>query len=190
MLIAVIRPALPDNTVVVTGNDWGSVAGLLALPPLADPNVAYSLHFYDPAELTSLAAWNPSLDHAAFAALPFPVADPVSCDAMLPRTNAASAAAWRYYCACRWSEGTIDATFTRVAEWARHNDAWVLLGEFGATTHLNRPARLAWLAAVRRAAAGQGFGWALWGYDDVMGFDARPGGSLDEGTLKTLDLGQ
>ena len=188
--LAVIRAALPGNTVIVTGNDWGSVAGLLALSPVADRNVIYSIHFYDPVELTSLAAWNPSLDHAAFAALPFPVTNPASCDAGLPRTDAASMAAWRYYCASGWNDGAIDATFTRVGAWAHRNDAWVLLGEFGATERLNRPSRVAWLAAVRHAAAGQGFGWALWGYDDVMGFRARPGERLDEDTLGALGLGQ
>jgi endoglucanase len=46
-----IRPALPNATVVLTGQDWGSIGGLLALTPEDDPNVIYSFHFYDPAEL-------------------------------------------------------------------------------------------------------------------------------------------
>ena len=50
-----------------------------------------------------------------------------------------------------------------------------MVGEFGASQHLNTTARLAWLRTVRTACEGQGLGWALWGYDDVMGFGiARP----------------
>jgi hypothetical protein len=46
-----IRQVLPRATVVLTGQDWGSIKGLLALTPEADLNVLYSFHFYDPVEL-------------------------------------------------------------------------------------------------------------------------------------------
>ena len=78
LVLGDIRHALPQATVVLTGQDWGSVGGLLALTPEADPNVLYSFHFYDPAELTSLAAYRPDADHAAIGQLPFPVGRPVS----------------------------------------------------------------------------------------------------------------
>src|SRR5580692_2029285 len=63
-VLTIIRQALPSVTVVLTGQDWGSIGGLLDLTPEADPNVVYSVHFYDPAELTSLAAYRPGLDRA------------------------------------------------------------------------------------------------------------------------------
>ncbi len=68
-----IRAVLPVNTVILTGADWGSIAGLLALVPETDPNVVYSFHLYDPAELTALGAYRAGLDAAAMARLPFPV---------------------------------------------------------------------------------------------------------------------
>ncbi len=79
-LHAAIRAALPGDTIILTGHDWGSIAGLLALTPDtdgpdADANVVYSFHFYDPAELTSLAAYRPGLDRDALARLPFPETD-------------------------------------------------------------------------------------------------------------------
>ena len=40
--------------------------------PDPDPNVVYSFHLYEPAELTALAAYRPGLDSAALARLPFP----------------------------------------------------------------------------------------------------------------------
>ena len=36
-LHAAIRAALPDNTIILTGQDWGSIAGLLALTPTRGP---------------------------------------------------------------------------------------------------------------------------------------------------------
>jgi hypothetical protein len=74
------------------------------------------------------------------------------------------------------------------ADWGRRHGAAVLLGEFGAARALNAPARLAWLRAVRTASEARGIGWALWGLDDTMGFDApRPPGRMGDGLAPALD---
>jgi hypothetical protein len=49
------------------------------------------------------------------------------------------------------------------------------------------------LAAVRRSCERHGIGWALWGYDDSMGFGVRPAPGaptprLDPGVLAALGL--
>ena len=49
----------------------------------------------------------------------------------------------------------------------------------------------AWLGAVREACEQQSIGWALWGYDDSMGFALRPPGGprrLDPEVLRALGL--
>jgi endoglucanase len=189
-LLAVIRAALPASTVVLTGNDWGSIAGLLTLHPSTDANVIYSFHFYDPAELTSLAAWRPGLDRAALARLPFPVSDSPGCEAALGRTDPATRDVGRFYCTMRWNSDSIDKRIDEAAVWAGRAHVSLLAGEFGATARLNRPSRLAWLQAVRRACDRRGIGWSLWGYDDAMGLGVpRPPGPLpvlDEGVLNAL----
>lgn len=193
-VLAAIRAALPANTIVLTGNDWGSIAGVLALRPATDPNVIYSFHFYDPAELTSLAGWRPGLDTTALARLPFPVSDPPGCETALGQTDQATRDVARYYCALRWSAASIDQRINQAAAWAARAHVALLAGEFGATVRLNRSSRLAWLQAVRRACERQGIGWALWGYDDAMGFGIarRPGQLpvLDEDVLGALGLGK
>jgi endoglucanase len=164
-----IRQTLPNNTVVLTGHDWGSIGGLLALTPEDDAHVIYSFHFYDPAELTSLAAYRPSLDRASLARLPFPVDD---------RCEATAAAAadhgtedlMRYYCSLGWDAPHVAAPIERAAAWARLHHVHLLAGEFGASAALNAPARLTWLRTARQTFESQGIAWALWGYDDVMGF--------------------
>jgi hypothetical protein len=192
-VLADIRAVLPDMTVVLTGQDWGSVGGLLALTPEADPNVVYSFHFYDPAELTSLAAWLPSADHDAFARLPFPTGDPALCRAQAGAVeDTPSARLIGAYCDWRWDAGRVAEPIRRAADWAHRHGVRLIAGEFGATTQLNRPARLAWLAAARSAFAAEGIAWALWGYDDIMGFAVpRPpprAPVLDSGVLAAICL--
>lgn len=193
-VLAVVRAALPEHTIVLTGADWGSVAGLLALRPEADPNVIYSVHFYEPAELASLAAYRPGLDRAALARLPFPAADRNACLRIAEPTDAATAALIRFFCGLRWDAARVGARIESAAAWGRRNNAAVLLGEFGASAGLNADARLAWIRTVRARSEAAGIGWMLWGYDDIMGFALpRPPPSepaLDPALLDALGLQQ
>jgi endoglucanase len=192
-VLLAIRQALPDSTVMLTGADWGSIGGLLALAPEADGNVLYSFHLYDPPELTSLAAWRPGLDRAALARLPFPVSDAEACAVTAAgAADIATRDVMRYYCAYGWDAARLGARIGQAASWARRHGVRLLAGEFGASAALNAPARLAWLKTVRDALETSGIGWALWGYDDSMGFAItppprlRPG--LDRSVLAALGL--
>lgn len=183
-----IRRVLPSATVLLTGNDWGSARGLEALTPEADPNVIYSFHFYDPADLTSLAAWRKDVDRSELARLPFPAGDCAPPAGSAPAT----AGVVRYYCASGWNAVQVAAPIVHIAGWAATHHVRLLAGEFGATAELNRPARLAWLTAARKAFEAHGIAWALWGYDDIMGFalprppPVRP--VLDQGVLQAIGL--
>jgi endoglucanase len=158
-------------------NDAAGWAELQALRPAADANVVYSFHFYDPAELTALAAYRPGLDTSALARLPFPM-NPDACGpAIASTTDPATSGLIRFVCAAGWNQDRLRQSFAAAAAWARRHNAALLLGEFGATVRLNAAARLAWLTAARVAAEQQDIGWALWGYDDGMGFNvSRPPG--------------
>ncbi len=188
-ILADIRTVLPRSTILLTGHDWGSIAGLTALTPEPDPNVIYSFHFYDPPELTTLGAYQPGLDRSAMARLPFPVTDPSACDAA---TDAATRGLMRYYCASNWDRAALVRRIAVASAWARRHGVAILAGEFGASAELNLPARMAWLSGVRSALEDAGVGWALWGYDDIMGLAvrrplvARP--LLDINVLRALGL--
>jgi endoglucanase len=192
-LLATIRTALPAQTIILTGHDWGSIAGLLALTPEADENVVYSFHFYDPAELTSLAAYRPGLDREALARLPFPETDPAACQRVSAATSdRATSELIAFWCATGWDAAHVRARILGAAAWARQRGVVLLAGEFGASVMLNPRSRLAWLRLVRATCVENGIGWALWGYDDVMGFNLpRPPGNdpvLDRSVLRSLGL--
>ncbi|MBN8904560.1 MAG: cellulase family glycosylhydrolase, partial [Rhodospirillales bacterium] len=196
-LLSAVRTALPEHTIILSGQDWSSIDGLLATRPEPDGNVMYGVHLYTPAELTALAPWRSGLDRAALARLPFPAPDPDRCrsramggqapaeraEARAPAghttppslvaqrgIDAETAGVIAFYCAQGWDAARVAALVERAAAWGRQHRVPVLLGEFGATTALRADARLAWIRTVRDAAERAGMGWALWGYDDVMGF--------------------
>ena len=187
-LLARLRAAWPEATVVLTGAAWGSIDGLLALQPPADPNVIFSLHFYEPTVLTALGAFEPTLDHKTLAALPFPAL--AAC--VVPPTDARSKAVAAYYCAQGWNTAMVAARIAQAGAWARKYNTALLAGEFGATVQLNAPARLAWLTAARQSFDAQRIGWALWGLEDIMGFNLpRPPPAypvLDPAVLRALGL--
>ena len=192
-VLADIRALLPSTIIVLTGQDWGSIGGLLALPPEEDPNVIYSFHFYDPAELTSLAAYRPGLDRAALTHLPFPADDKPGCDATADAsTDPATADLMHYYCRLGWNAAAVAEPIDRAAAWAGQHHARLLAGEFGASSALPPTTRLAWLRTVREACDSRGIAWALWGYDDVMGLGITrppaPRPALDRAVLTALGL--
>ena len=192
-VLATARAALPRHVIVLTGHDWSSIAGLAATTPEPDPNVVYTFHLYEPSDLTSLAAWRQGLDRSALARLPFPVRDRAACErAATGVAHADTAGMMRFYCAQGWSETQIRERIDIAAGWARRHGVPVFCGEFGAARALNAEARLNWMRAVRTSCEALGIGWALWGYDDVMGFALpRPPGAspiLDAGVLRALGL--
>ena len=188
-LFHAVRTVLSQDTIVLTGNDWGSIAGLIALHPVADDNVVYSFHFYQPPELTSLAAYRPGLDRGVLARLPFP-GDTPDCTDVATGADPQTAGVVHFYCALHWNAARIAAEIGKAEDWGRRNHAAVLLGEFGASTALAPAARDAWLHAVRSTCETDGIGWALWGYDDVMGLNLpRPPAAhprLDPDLLRAL----
>ncbi len=192
-VLARIRAALPQSTVILTGTDWGAIDGLVGLHPVADGNVVYSFHTYDPPTLTSLGSFEPSLDHAALARLPFPVVGAHDCDAAeqattQPRTRDVI----RFYCSEHWDAAKLRGLVDQAADWGRRNHVPVIAGEFGASNQLPPATRFAWIEAMRRAFEADGIGWCLWGYDDSMGFDIHPYRHprlpLDPGLLRALGL--
>ena len=192
-VLARIRAALPQATVVLTGTDWGSIDGLLHLHPVADGNVVYSFHTYEPMVLTTRGGFDASLDHAALGHLPFPVEGAHACDAAeAATTQTRTRDVIRFYCSEHWNAARVRARIDQAAAWGRRNHVNLLAGEFGASDLLPPATRLAWIAAIRRAFEADGIGWALWGYDDSLGFDIHPGRRprrpLDPGLLRALGL--
>ncbi len=177
-LLQVVRAALPQDTVVLTGTNWSSLDGLLKVQPVADANVVYVFHTYEPTLLTLLGVWDPGIDRRQLgASMPFPVGPDACRRAIAAVGQAHTRAVMQYWCSQPHDEATITADLRRATDWGRQHGVSVAMGEFGAVVTLNAPARDAYMRAMRHAAEGLHLPWSLWALDDQMGFNLPVGGA-------------
>lgn len=194
-LLSVVRAILPNDTIILTGTNWSSIDGLLKVQPVADRNVIYSFHTYEPQLLTLLGFWDPAINKDQLARyLPFPVNDPAVCKTQVaqihdPHTLGAA----QYWCSLRQNPAAVLKNLTRASNWGHTHQVSVVMTEFGAVQKLAAPVRVAYLTAVRQSADQLGLGWALWGLDDQMGFSQPAGGyrtasQLEPGVMHALGV--
>ena len=192
-VLAAMRAAAPAHTLVAAGTGWSSIEGLLRLTPVADGNVVYTFHFYEPFVFTHQGEGWAQPPAGKLRGVPYPV-DSIPCAAFAAEQRDSSAArAMRRYCAEGWNAATIERRLAKAQDWGRKHQVPVLLGEFGVSSRAAAPAaRAAWIRDVRTAAERLGIGWAIWSFDDRFGLGARPGpdGNLvvDASVLRALGL--
>ena len=193
-LLNAMRAGAPNLTLIATGPLWSSVSGLLLVHPVADRNVVYTFHFYDPATFTHQGAewWVDGLDRYMHG-LPFPV-DPARCAAAVAKfVNSDVRLSARQYCAARWDAAKVTALIAQAAHWSTVNHVPIMVGEFGVySKHVSTTDRLAWFRTVHAAFSKYGIGWNLWAYDDSYGLGRQlddPGPlSIDWGVVQMLGL--
>ena len=161
-MLAAIRESNPTRMVYFPCNKWNTIPNVVDLElPANDPNVAVTVHFYEPLIFThQKAPWAfPAGDKMP--AVPFPGKVP-DLTGIVPAGQAvpASLAAAQ----------DIDPMFERLADWARTKGAGreILLGEFGVFYKADPQSTINWARAVRQACERHGFSWAVWGYKSVF----------------------
>ena len=172
--IAAIRKSAPKQTVIVTGPDWGGIDGLQKLTPVADRNVVYSFHFYDPFTFTHQGAtWAgpipPLLKGIPYPSSPEAVAEPLS-----HITNPEAQGWVRDYGAQRWNRNELKNRLAGALEWGRQNGVALFCGEFGVYPLVAPPdSRGRWFHDFASVLKTSGVGYAVWGWDDGFGFGRR-----------------
>src|SRR6266849_867182 len=71
-LASAIRKSAPEHTIMTSGPNWGGIDGLRKLKLLADPNVIYSFHCYDPFAFTHQGATWAGPDVKPLSGVPYP----------------------------------------------------------------------------------------------------------------------
>lgn len=191
---AVIRTILPAHTIIVGPAGPQRHEALAALEPLADPNVIYAVHYYDPFAFTHQGAdWGGDDDPIAdLQGLPFParLSDPAMQEkiaALVAAGKPRAATLLRNALETPWDEAGMAAAFETMRDWSVAHDRPVIVNEFGTLSHVApRQARLAWLAAVRRQAEERCIGWMHWDFQDGFGLIDPETGMPDDGIMQAL----
>jgi len=186
-LITAIRSAAPRHTIVACGHRYSAVDELLVSDVVADPNVVYNFHFYNPHIFTHQGAtWGtPFWRHLR--QVPYPSALPAampSDDFPLARLELVR------YAHEGWNGERIAAEIAEAARWAQLHHVRLLCNEFGVYRAYVAPqARAAWLRDVRTALEGNAIGWTMWDYQGGFAVAPKQNGVATLDPLTTTALG-
>ena len=191
---AAIRQAAPKHTIIATGAMWSDVQDLLALQSLADGNVIYNFHFYEPHEFTHQGAtWGEpwwSYSHS----IPYPATESSMQQLLKQVPDGANRYQLENYWLNHWDAGHIRALIDEAAEWGRKNHVPLICDEFGAyREHTDPASRINWIRDVRTALEADGIGWTMWDYRGGFGVVRKEDGQpaqVDDDVVKALGLGR
>ena len=189
---AAIREAAPKHTIIATGANWSDIQDLLALQPLADGNVIYNFHYYDPHEFTHQGATWGAAYWTEEKAIPYPSDESVMADRLKQITDPVARYRVKGYWLDHWDAHHIRLMIDSAGEWARANNVPLICNEFGVYRRVSEPAdRLRWIHDVRTAFEANNIGWAMWDYHNGFGVavkDANGKSVVDPGTVEALGL--
>jgi aryl-phospho-beta-D-glucosidase BglC (GH1 family) len=191
-LAAGIRESAPRQTIIAAGPNYSDIADLLAIHPLADGNVIYNFHFYDPHEFTHQGAgWGESwwvYTHN----IPYPATESSMAEALKQVPDPASRFKLGNYFLDHWDARHIRLQIDQAAAWGQANHVPLTCNEFGAFRNFSDPqARMSWIHDVRTALEADGIGWTMWDYRGGFGVvwkqDGQPA-KVDEKVVEALGL--
>jgi endoglucanase len=211
--IQVVRAALPDSTIIVTGGLNSKIEGLVGLRPYSDSNLIYTFHSYDPKVFTHQGAgWRDDAGSVA-KEVPYPSTPDNIRQALAsirsPEMQAQMAQKWsnarfrdrqnaKYekeimdYGNMRFDYNVMLSHMKVASDWAKANGGLKLLcGEFGALRKVApRDSRLNYITDARKSMEQLGIGWTMWNYNGDFGmYDGKAGNrQVDTGVLHALGL--
>ncbi len=189
---AAIREEAPHHTIIAAGAVWSDIWDLLAIEPLADGNVIYNFHFYEPHEFTHQGAtWSVpwwSYEHG----VPYPATESSMAELLKEVPDAVSRYQMERYWLDGWNAHRIQLMIDEAAAWGRDNHVPLICNEFGVIRRNPDPvSRANWLHDVRTALENDGIGWAMWDYRGGFGVVTKKDGEpaqVDDGVVKALGL--
>jgi endoglucanase len=189
---AAIREVAPKNTIIATGPNYSSIADLLTQNPLADGNVIYNFHFYNPHEFTHQGAgWGTGwwvYTHG----IPYPATESTMAELVKEVPDAANRFALENYWLDHWDGHRIRLLIDEAAAWGHANNVPLICNEFGAyREHADEQSRMNWIRDVRTALEADGIGWTMWDYRGVFGVVSKQDGqaaTVDEKVVEALGL--
>ncbi len=183
-LLAHIRQAAPNHTILLTATPDSTAGALAGLTPVDDANVAYVFHFYSPMVFTHQGAEWASPDFGSIRGLAYP-AERGNSAGVRDRARASFQQPLADYLDTYANSQAIQAEIDVAARWAASNDVHLVVTEFGVYGAAAQASRAAWLRDVRKALEAHAIGWTVWEYRGGFGID----GELSRGCASEQAVG-
>ena len=188
-----IHQIAPQHTVLASGAHYDSIPDLLETQPVADANVVYTFHFYEPYPFTHQGAPWGSLEWNEYKNIPYP-ATPEQAAALAAPLSGDNARYQLYlYGLSGWNAKGISDRLAFASTWGREHGVPVICNEFGAFRDTApRDSRTRYLHDVRTGLEQNGIGWAMWDWSGNFGLVERKDGlvTADSENVKALGLKQ
>jgi aryl-phospho-beta-D-glucosidase BglC (GH1 family) len=189
---AAIREAAPRHTIIATGPNYSDIVDLLGLHPLADGNVIYNFHFYDPHEFTHQGAGWGAPFWSYERNIPYPPTEGSMKDLIKEVPDPEHRYALENYWLDHWDAHRIRLLIDEAAEWAHTNNVPLICNEFGVYRNYSDPAsRANWIRDVRTALEADSIGWTMWDYRGSFGVVFKEDGQsarVDPAVVEALGL--
>jgi endoglucanase len=188
--IAAIRQVAPRHTVIATAERYSGLTDLLTLQPVADPNVIYTFHDYEPFAFTHQGATWTMEQVRPLRGVPYP-SSPEDNARVISQEQQLIDRHWiNAYGLDRWDATRIRSEISFAGKWAALHHVPVYCGEFGVYQAFADPAmRAVWLRDTRTALEEQGIGWAVWDYQGTFAVVTKTDGKAVPIPAVTLALG-
>jgi endoglucanase len=191
------RAGSKNITLIVTGACWGGIDGLEKVKTIADTNLIYSFHNYDPMLFTHQGASWTGAEQWYLRQMPYPATvDGVA--NIMPTVlygvpSASRRMAYRttleLYGQSGFGRAKLAQTLGRAKTWAKRNNVRLIMGEFGVlATDAPPQDRVRWLRDMREIAESLGIPHAVWDFSSTGDFGPYRQGKLEAGALLALGL--
>jgi endoglucanase len=190
-LAAAVRDGAPRHTIIAAGANWSDIDDLLAMTPLADRNVIYNFHFYDPHTFTHQGAtWGTNYWHFE-RNLSYPASLEAAQKVAAAEPDPLNRLYVLRYGLDHWNADRIGIEIGQAAEWAKRWNVPLTCDEFGVYRKYSDPQdRARWLHDVTTTLEQDGIGWNMWDYSGGFGVVNGSNGqhTADDVTLRAVGL--
>ena len=187
-----IREAAPKNTIIATGPNWSGIADLLTQHTLADGNVMYNFHFYEPHEFTHQGAGWGGVWWIYTHDIPYPPTEDSMQKSLAQVPDAANRYSLEHYWLDHWDAHRIRLQIDAAAAWGKEHNVPLICNEFGVYREHSAPeSRMNWIRDVRTALEADGIGWTMWDYRGGFGVVWKQNGQpakVDPAVVDALGL--
>jgi endoglucanase len=192
-LVSAIRKNAPRNTIITSGPNWGGIWGLMKMKPVADHNVVYSFHCYDPFPFTHQGATWAGPDVIPLKGVPYP-SSPALVQPLIAGLagHPNSQKMLTDYGKENWNKAKMQQNFKQAIDWGKKYGVSLYCGEYGVFPQNAKPEHRAnWFRDFGQVLAENKIGWSVWGWDEGFGLDRQMKNGLpvvDKVVAKALGL--